>query len=61
MQQGAAIAIIDFKENLHLNLAIEETEHNFYNRPHRAYFSLAVYYKKIMNLFINFLIVYQKI
>ena len=49
LQQGAAIAIIDFKENLHLNLAVEETGHNFYNRPQRAYFSLAVYYKNENN------------
>lgn len=42
---GHGLLIIDFKENLHLNMASEETSHNYYNRPQRAYFSLTLYYR----------------
>jgi hypothetical protein len=44
LKQGEAIGVIDFKENLHLNIAAEETGYNYYNKPQRAYFSLCVYY-----------------
>ena len=30
LKKGKAIAVIDFKENLHLNMVVEETSYNFY-------------------------------
>ena len=36
--------MIDFKENLHLNMAAEETSYNFYTCPQRAYFNLTIWY-----------------
>jgi len=27
------VAVIDFKENLHLNMATEESSYNYYDKP----------------------------
>ena len=45
VNQGHVLMVMDFKENLHLNMAPEETSYNYYNRPQRAYFSLTVFYR----------------
>ena len=53
LQQGEAIVVIDFKENLHLNIEAEETSYNYYDKPQRAYFSLSLYYKNNSNDLVN--------
>ena len=44
LKQGEAIGVIDFKENLHLNIEAEETGYNYYTKPQRSFFSLCIYY-----------------
>jgi len=41
--------MIDFKENLHLNMGFEKPSYSYYDKPQRAYFSFAVYYKNEQN------------
>ena len=49
LQQGHILAVIDFKENLYLNIGPEEEGHDYYNKSQRAYFSFAIYYKNAIN------------
>ena len=39
------VAVIDFKENLHLNMATEETSCNYYDKLQWSYFNCIIYYK----------------
>jgi len=39
------LLLIDFKENLHLNMVTKETSCNYYNKPQQSYFNCIIYYK----------------
>ena len=54
------VTVIDFKENLHLNMATKETSCNYYDKPQRSYFNCTIYYKNddnttIQSKFFSFL------
>ena len=39
------VTMIDFKENLHLNITTKETFCNYDDKPQQSYFNYTIYYK----------------